>query len=273
MANKNILFVSQEIAPYLPANDISTLGRELPLKAQSIGLDVRAFMPKYGTVNERRNQLHEVIRLSGMNINIDDNDHPLLLKVASMQPSRIQVYFIDNDDYFQKSEEDEDAVGSNRKDNDERAIFFARGTMETVKKLNWETSIVHCSGWITALTPLYLRKMLTDDTSLNKAKIIYSIIPGEVTGGIDERIMEKLRADGLKPKEVKKFADVKPDTDMLHRLALEYADAVIFAKPDVSESIKEYVENRKMPVLSYEQTSEGIEAYSEFYKSLLPNEK
>ncbi|MDE5795637.1 MAG: glycogen/starch synthase, partial [Muribaculaceae bacterium] len=134
MSAKRILLVSQEIAPYVPSGDIASLTRNIAQGVHSRASEVRTFMPKYGTVNERRNQLHEVIRLSGMNIPIDDNDHPLIIKVASLQPSRIQVYFIDNDDYFQKCDDDADAVGTNRTDNDERTLFFARGTIETVKK-------------------------------------------------------------------------------------------------------------------------------------------
>ena len=162
--------MSQEIAPYLPKGELSNLGRELPQAMQAAGYEVRTFMPKYGAVNERRNQLHEVIRLSGLNIPISDADHPLILKVASMQPSRIQVYFVDNDDYFLKSDDDSDDVGSNRDDNDERAIFFARGTMETVKKLRWEPDIIHCSGWVTSLVPMYLRRMYADDPSFADAR-------------------------------------------------------------------------------------------------------
>ena len=123
MADKRILYVSQEVKPYLPETPESLIGNKLPQSIQDKKYEVRIFMPKYGGINERRNQLHEVIRLSGMNIIIDDTDHPLIIKVASLQPSRIQVYFIDSDDYFQKSKSDVDDFGSNRTDNDERAIF------------------------------------------------------------------------------------------------------------------------------------------------------
>ena len=222
MPKKRILFVSQEIAPYLPKGELSNLGRELPQAMQAAGYEVRTFMPKYGAVNERRNQLHEVIRLSGLNIPISDADHPLILKVASMQPSRIQVYFVDNDDYFLKSDDDSDDVGSNRDDNDERAIFFARGTMETVKKLRWEPDIIHCSGWVTSLVPMYLRRMYADDPSFADAKIVYTVLPGEITGTVDPAMLEKLKTDGISDEEIQKFAQLASDTRLMHRMALSY---------------------------------------------------
>ncbi len=268
MPDNRILFVSQEIAPYLPKNEISTLGRELPKAMQAKGYEPRIFMPKYGTVNERRNQLHEVIRLSGLNIVIDDADHPLILKVASMQPSRIQVYFVDNDDYFQKLDEDADPVGSNRDDNDERAIFFARGTMETVKKLRWEPKIIHCSGWMTALSPMYLRRMYADDSSFAGAKIVYSVIPGEITGKLDPRIFEKLHTDGMNPEEIKEFTGINPDTSMMHRLALRYCDAAIFATDNPDPALVEYARERNLPMLMNNEVADNPDAYDNFYKTL-----
>ena len=157
MKEAKVLFIAQEITPYLPESEIANICRNLPQGIQDRGHEIRTFMPKYGSINERRNQLHEVIRLSGMNLIIDDTDHPLIIKVASIQSARMQVYFIDNDDYFQRNADgvvDEDM----RPDNDERSIFFVRGVMETVKKLRWTPDIIHCHCWITALTPLYIKK-------------------------------------------------------------------------------------------------------------------
>lgn len=268
MPDNRILFVSQEIAPYLPKSEISTLGRELPKAMQAKGYEPRIFMPKYGSVNERRNQLHEVIRLSGLNIVIDDADHPLILKVASMQPSRIQVYFVDNDDYFQKLDDDQDPVGSNRNDNDERAIFFARGTMETVKKLRWEPKIVHCSGWMTALLPMYLRRMYADDPSFAGAKIVYTVLPGEITGKLDPRILEKLHTDGMSPDEINEFTDIPADTSMMHRLALRYCDAVIFNTENPDPELLKYAEQRNLPMLMHDAAADNPDAYDSFYKSL-----
>ncbi len=269
MPKKRILFVSQEIAPYLPKGELSNLGRELPQAMQAAGYEVRTFMPKYGAVNERRNQLHEVIRLSGLNIPISDADHPLILKVASMQPSRIQVYFVDNDDYFLKSDDDSDDVGSNRDDNDERAIFFARGTMETVKKLRWEPDIIHCSGWVTSLVPMYLRRMYADDPSFADAKIVYTVLPGEITGTVDPAMLEKLKTDGISDEEIQKFAQLASDTRLMHRMALSYCDAAIFRVEEPDTELLEYAKSRGIPVLTKEQVAGNPKAYAEFYKTLL----
>ena len=162
MESTKVLYISQEITPYLPETEMSLIARNLPQGIQERGREIRTFMPKYGCINERRNQLHEVIRLSGMNIIISDTDHPLIIKVASIQTARMQVYFIDNDDYFQRKHIMQDEAGEFFDDNDERAIFFARGVIETVIKLQWAPDIVHCHGWFTSLIPLYLRKVFYD---------------------------------------------------------------------------------------------------------------
>lgn len=253
MTNNRILFISQEINPYLPANPISSLGKALPVGMQGRGFEVRIFMPKFGSVNERRNQLHEVIRLSGMNIVINDNDHPLIIKVASLQPSRIQVYFIDNDDYFQKLSSDRDAVGSNRADNDERDIFFARGTLETAKKLRWDPKIIHCSGWVTALVPIYLKRIYGDDPSFKGAKIVYSILPGKINAPIDPNFLSKLKADGISSRDLKKFQDLSLDTNMFHRMAVDFSHAVIIHDPDIDPGLLEYIMQTGKPVLTPDQ--------------------
>ena len=173
-ANK-VLFITQEITPYVPESEMSLVGRNLPQAIQEKGREIRTFMPKWGNINERRNQLHEVIRLSGMNLIIDDTDHPLIIKVASIQSARMQVYFIDNDDYFQNRLETADENGVEYEDNDSRAIFYARGVLETVKKLRWCPDIIHCHGWMTALAPLYIKKAYKDEPSFRDAKVVFSV--------------------------------------------------------------------------------------------------
>ena len=158
MEKTRVLFVTQEILPYLEETAMAKIGRFLPQGIQERGKEIRTFMPRYGNINERRNQLHEVIRLSGMNLIIDDADHPLIIKVASIQQARMQIYFIDNEDYFQRKFTIADKNGKFFEDNDERTIFFARGVLETVKKLGWGPDIVHCHGWFTSLLPVYLKK-------------------------------------------------------------------------------------------------------------------
>jgi starch synthase len=179
---------------------MANMGRYLPQAVQEKGLEVRIFMPKFGSINERRNQLHEVIRLSGMNIIIDDTDHPLIIKVASIPAARMQVYFIDNEDYFHRKNTVANENNEEYDDNDERAIFFARGVMETVKKLRWSPDVIHCEGWITALVPLYVKKSYNDDPFFKHSKVVYSIFDDEFKKPLDEKFMDKILMDGIQKK-------------------------------------------------------------------------
>lgn len=268
MAKDRFLFISQEITPYISATPSSSLGKFLPIAMQDKGFEVRTFMPKFGTVNERRNQLHEVIRLSGINININDNDHPLIIKVASLQPARIQVYFIDNDDYFQKSTNDIDIFGTNRQDNDERAIFFTRGTMETAKKLRWEPKFILCSGWITALSPLYIKKLYGDDLSFKNSKIIYSILPSNELAPIDANFFDKLKDEGITQKDLKKFNEITKNVDLLHKMAIEHSDGVIVNDPNLSEEMLQYLKDTGKPVLMAQDMEQDANKYLDFFNSL-----
>ena len=225
-------------------------------------------MPKYGAVNERRNQLHEVIRLSGMNIIIDDNDHPLIIKVASLQPQRIQVYFIDNDDYFQKLDTDEDAIGSNRTDNDERDIFYARGTLETAKKLRWDPRIVHCTGLVTALTPIYLRNLYADDPVFVNAKIVYSIVNDKFAEPLDRRLIYKLHSDGIPNDQLAEFQELPADCKLLHKIAIDNSDGVMFHTGEPDPELLEYVKSKGIPYTTAPMEGVDAEKYIEFYDSL-----
>ncbi|MDE6811340.1 MAG: glycogen/starch synthase, partial [Muribaculaceae bacterium] len=257
------------INPYLPANEISNLGKTLPQSLHGKGFEVRTFMPKFGNVNERRNQLHEVIRLSGLNIEINDNDHPLILKVASMQPARIQVYFIDNDDYFTKLESDIDAFGSNREDNDERAIYFARGTMETVKKLRWEPDIMQSSGWISALSPIYMKQMREKEALFVNTKIIYCIEPSNPEmASISRDILRKLQDDGIPSEFTDKFQNEAFDVNTLHKMAIECSDGVVLLDENIDADVMSFIESRNIPVLSKDATQNGKPAFVEFYDLL-----
>lgn len=268
MADKRILFVTQEVAPYLTSRPLADQAKKLAEAFQGGKCEVRIFTPKYGAVNERRNQLHEVIRLSGINITIEDADYPLVVKVASLQPTRIQVYFIDSDEFFRKSSEDADPLGSNRDDNEERAIFFARGTTDTVKKLRWEPVIVQCAGWISALTPTYLRRMYAENPPQQDVKIIYCVLPGKITGELPDGMEKKF--DGAKmPAKILSLLKESPiTTDTFHKIGIAGADAVIIADPDASEDVVAYAKEKGVPVMSYDEQSEGPEAYSRFYDSL-----
>lgn len=271
MSNNKFLFISQEIAPYITSTQMADLGKALPVSVAGKKNEVRTFMPKLGTVNERRNQLHEVIRLSGINIPIDDADHPLIIKVASMQPSRIQVYFIDNDDYFLKSAEDSDPAGSNRDDNDERAMFFARGALETAKKLRWDTDIIQCTGWFTSLVPIYLKKVYSDGSSFKGSKVIYCIPPQENPSTIDPRFLEKMKLDGFSDRVLKPFQEMKENPAILHKMAIAFADGVVFATPEPDPELKEYAESLSKPVACIPFSEADITKYQEFYDSLSSN--
>ena len=200
MAKKKILFINQEIAPYVPDTLMSLQGRDIPQAIQEKSHEIRIFMPKWGNINERRGQLHEVQRLSGMNLIIDDTDHPLIIKVASIQSAKIQVYFIDNDDYFSKRQDE----GSDYSDNGERAIFFARGVLETVKKLRWVPDVIHCQGWMSAVVPLYIKTAYRDEPSYTNAKVVTSLYTRSLNQNLGDNFKRCVEfrdatADLLKP--------------------------------------------------------------------------
>ena len=200
-ANK-VLFITQEITPYVSESEMSLVGRNLPQAIQEKGREIRTFMPKWGNINERRNQLHEVIRLSGMNLIIDDTDHPLIIKVASIQSARLQVYFIDNEDFFQRKNTTVDDNGVEYDDNDERIIFFIRGVMETVKKLRWTPDVIHCQGWMTALAPLYIKKAYNDDPFFKNSKVVYSLFADDFQKPFNKAFADKLMIEGVEKSDV-----------------------------------------------------------------------
>ena len=263
-----VLFISQEIAPYLADSDLSLFGRNLPQAIQEAGVEVRTFMPRYGIINERRNQLHEVIRLSGLNIVIDDTDHPLIIKVATLQPSRMQVYFIDNDDYFLRHTAKGLETDLSPEDNDERIIFFVRGVVETVKKLRWEPSVIHCTGWVTALTPLYLKKMYADDPAFVNTKTVYSLYDKNFDGTLDPRMVEKLLMDGFSEEDLKSLTGGDIDYKKINKIAIDYADAVVQSTPTVDQELIDYAIKSGKPFLAYPGEENYAQAYLDFYRSL-----
>lgn len=267
MKSKRVLYISQEILPYLPESEISYVSRYLPQQVQELGNEVRLFMPKYGIVNERRNQLHEVIRLSGINMIINNNDHPLVIKVASIQAARMQVYFIDNDDFFKrKSLFGPDAKGNN--DNDERSIFFVRGALETVKKLRWIPDVIHCHGAFTALAMLYLRKVYHDDPCLKKAKIVYSVYNEPEAVEIPEDLLAKLKQDNIKAPSLAMMEGGTSWLD-LTKLAVHHAHGVVQGSATLDPEVQAYIQKIGRPFLPYPGTEEGsAEVYDQFYESL-----
>ena len=260
-----VLFISQEIFPYLPESELSNMGRFLPQAVQDRGKETRTFMPKFGAVNERRNQLHEVIRLSGMNLIIDDTDHPLIIKVASIQSARLQVYFIDNDDYFHRKNTIADENGEEFEDNDERTIFFVRGVMETVKKLRWTPDVIHCQGWMTALAPLYIKKAYNDDPFFKHSKVVYSLFADEFKRPFRSLFAERLLLEGIEKRHVVQVKDKVIDFVALTKLAIDYSDAVIQSSPVVNEELLKYIETKGMKFLPYVEKEDYADDYVDFY--------
>lgn len=271
MAKKRILFISSEIMPYLPESEMSYIGRYLPQGIQEKGKEIRTFMPRFGCINERRNQLHEVIRLSGMNLIINDTDHPLIIKVASIQAARMQVYFIDNEDYFQRKHVISDEKGHFFEDNDERAIFFARGVFETVKKLRWAPDLIYCQGWFTALVPLYLKKEYSDDPMFAHSKIVYSTSDDIFEGKLHKDFHKKILTDNVSGKDVTVVKD--PTYINVNKLAFNYSDGIIFNTPGLSPELKEYAEKTGKPAIEYSNQEEYINSYSDFFDKILDSSK
>lgn len=265
---KKVLFITQEIVPYVSESAMSSAGRYLPQAIQENGREIRTFMPRWGGINERRNQLHEVIRLSGMNIIIDDTDHPLIIKVASIQAARMQVYFIDNDDYFHKRQMLVDENGEEYPDNVERAIFYARGVLETVKKLRWCPDVIHCFGWMSAVAPLYIKTAYKDDPPFANAKVIYSAYNEKPSSlsvddfkrclsfrSVDDAFLSGLDVDFSSP-------------DVLNRLAVAFSDGLVQAEDGACPDLMDFAAARNLPLLAYPGTDSLAESYGEFYEKV-----
>ena len=265
MNGKKILFVSSELVLYLPENEVSLMSYETPRMVNSNGGQIRIFMPRFGNINERRHQLHEVIRLSGMNLVINDMDMPLIIKVASIPRERIQVYFIDNDEYFKRKATFTDEDGKLFPDNDERAIFFAKGVVETVKKLNWSPDIIHVHGWLASLLPLYLKKFYADEPLFSESKIIMSVYGQGFDGTLDKDLVKKIAFDGVPEESIKALEE--PNYNNLLKVAVDYADAVILAAEDIPADLEDYISKLEKPVLPFVPLQEFEEAYVNFYNT------
>jgi len=266
---KRVLFVSQQIYPYLAEETpLRMLNRRLPQACQEAGIETRTFMPKFGEINERKNQLHEVIRLSGINIIISETDHPLLLKVASIQSARIQIYFIDNDDFFRRRKGISDELGQEYPDNDERCIFFARGTLETVQKLRWIPDVVQCSGWMSALVPFYLRTAYKDTPFFGNAKIVVGLTGERFTIPFGTNFATKLRFEGVHRDAVAPLFDKEVDYRMLMKLAIDHADAVAIQSADADKELIAYAREKGLEVLEFEEgdTSGYVATYQRMIK-------
>jgi len=268
MKAKKVLFITQEITPYVPETEMSLVGRFLPQAIQEKGREIRTFMPKWGCINERRNQLHEVIRLSGMNLIIDDTDHPLIIKVASIQSARMQVYFIDNDDYFQHREMTCDENKKEYEDNDERAIFYARGVLETVKKLRWTPDVIHCHGWITSLIPLYVKTAYNEEPSFRESKVVYSIYNDDFKSDYPNDFIQRLKIKNIEDKDIDLLKSPINYTQ-IQKLAIKYSDGVIQNSEHVLTELTEFAKESQIPVLDYQTSDNYADIFESFYDEIM----
>lgn len=263
-----VLYISQEITPYLSESHIGKIARNLPQGTQERGKEIRLFMPRYGSINERRHQLHEVIRLSGMNLIINDTDHPLIIKVASLPTARMQVYFIDNEEFFQRKFVHHDANNKFYTDNDERAIFFCRGVIETVKKLGWQPDIIHCHGWMTGLVPLYIKKAFADEPMFSDAKVVYSVYAeDEFEKPLSKDFSTKCMLEGVGKADVKLGADATHTA--ISKLAIQHADAVIQGSDKINADIAKYIKSSGKQFLGFQGEESYLDAFNTFYDEVL----
>jgi len=262
---KKVLFISQEIEPYVPARRLSQIGRLLPQGIKEQGIEERTFMPKYGMIAERSNQLHEMIRLSGMNVIIDDTDHPLIIKVATLQQAHFQVYFIYNEDYFASNRIDELEMNCSPEDNDERSMFFVRAVIESIRKMRWVPDIIQCTGWISALAPVYIRTLYGDDPSFRDAKIVTALFNEDIAVPLNARLGEKMHMDGIPKTALKPINGKQLTYDELMAYSLKYSDAVIECEEGVSEAVLAAAAD--MPRLQF-IGDDDVNKVKDFYASL-----
>ncbi|MEQ8324966.1 MAG: glycogen/starch synthase [Vicingaceae bacterium] len=267
MKKDRILYISQEITPYLPESNMSHISRHLPQGIQEKGNEIRTFMPRFGCINERRHQLHEVIRLSGMNLIINENDHPLIIKVASIQPARMQVYFIDNEDFFQRKAVLHDEKGKMFNDNDERSVFFCRGVLETVKKLGWAPDVIHCHGWMTSLVPLYLKTAFKNDPLFTNSKVVYSVYNNGFDKPLSKDFVKKSMMDGISAEEISAYTD--STFEGINKAAVQWADGIIIGDETVSEDIINHARSNDKPLLEHQNPEVFVDAYSDFYDQIM----
>jgi starch synthase len=267
MEDKRILYVSSEVVPYLAENEVSLMSYDVPKMINDQGGQIRIFMPRYGNINERRHQLHEVIRLSGMNLVVNDLDMPLIIKVASIPKERIQVYFIDNDEYFKRKATFSDEDGVLYPDNDERAIFFAKGVVETVKKLNWVPDIIHVHGWMASLLPIYMKHYYKDEALFSETKIVTSVYGQSFEGTLNSEMINKIKFDNIPHDSIKELE--LPNYENLIIAAVNHSDGVIVASQNITPSLTKYIESSGKPFLPFASKDNFSEAYTNFYKALL----
>ena len=272
MGKKKILFASQEINPYLPETQMSNVGLNLPKHSIEQGNETRVFLPKFGVIKEKVNNLHEVIRLSGMNLIIDDFDHQLIIKVASIQSARLQIYFIDNDEYFPKKVMFHDEKGTLLPNTEERMMFYCKGVIETVKKLGWSPEIIHCQGWFSSLIPMYIKKIFNEDPLFKDTKVIYNVFDTEYKGSINPVIVEKLLYENnLEKSDLDLLRN--PTFENLSKFAISYSDAIIQGSKNINKNVLDYIKKSELPFMKYPGEENYEDQYNNFFDSLVEEEE
>jgi starch synthase len=267
MSKKRVLFVTQEMKPYTVITEVSDLIKKLPIHTHEKGMEVRILMPKYGSINERRHRLHEVVRLSGMNIIVDDEDFPLIIKVASLPGARLQVYFLDNDEFFKRKFVFDDIDEKPFADNEDRMVFFCKSVMETVKKFGWPPDIIHCHGWMTSLVPLYLKKVYKDDPVFQKSKLVYSPYVNDYQKLFTERFFDIACINNLTKEDLADFGTA--DNFTLDEGGVRNSDAVIRGSENIADNVKKAIDTLKLPSQEFLEEDEMLKASVEMYKSLM----
>jgi starch synthase len=270
-----ILFINTDIVPYIPEGRMAVIGRQLAQGMQEKGHEIRTFMPRFGRVSERRCQLHEVIRLSGMNLIIDDTDHPLIIKVASIQPARMQVYFIDNDDYFTSRKMSyADGEGNEYEDNGERMVFFARGVIETIRKLRWTPDVVYCQGWFTSVAPIYIKRAFNEDACFKRTKVVFAAYDNMFQTPIAANFTRLVQRDGITKSDLKEWADKKLSCVEVTRMALKYSDGLVITDPNIDPALLAQAEKYGLKVLDCSKDTElNLDKYHEFFEQFAQPEQ
>lgn len=266
-AKKRILFIANEMSPYLELTEFSELVNKLAIKANDTGYEVRCIMPRFGSINERRHRLHEVVRLSGINVNIDNDDMPLQIKVASLPSARLQVYFLDNEELFKRKFVFHDEEDKWFDDNDLRTVFFCRGALETVKKFGWPPDVVHCSGWMTGLIPAYLKTIYKKEPVFAHSKIVYTIGQSTFKEKLGSDFIRKaLIHDSLKEKDLEPFKEA--NNLAMFRGGATYADAITFGAEKVDKKLlTEFTKVKGKKTLLYNEESD-LTDYLQLYNDL-----
>ncbi len=267
MDKKRVLIITQEMKPYTAMSEISEIARKLPQHCQDSGMEIRVLMPRFGTINERRHRLHEVVRLSGMNIIVDQDDYPLVIKVASLPGARMQVYFLDNEDFFKRKQIFADDKGKPFADNPDRMVFFCKGALETVKKFGWAPDIIHCHGWMTSLVPLYLKTVYKTEPIFKNSKVIYSLYDSTYEETFSDSFMQKAAINNLSTDDMQEYKNGSGIT--LHDGASKLSDGVILGSESLNGAVTKKLTDLGKPVLGFKGEEEYLNAYLEFYNTLL----